>query len=176
MHRPVPSRLAFSISDLLHARAIAGTALLVATLNVSADCITTGASTVCDATPPTPWTSTLGTGSAATASGSVRLLTGAVVDVGNADAVVMGDGDDLVDLSGAIIGNVAQGVVRWWQRLGLWQGATAFASAATIALALLLATPPAAQPPIVVVMAASIIPARRAARLEPGDVIRGNSQ
>jgi lipoprotein-releasing system permease protein len=29
---------------------------------------------------------------------------------------------------------------------------------------------------IVVVMAASIIPARRAARLEPGDVIRGNSQ
>ncbi|KIP85221.1 autotransporter [Stenotrophomonas maltophilia] len=109
MHRPVPSRLAFSISDLLHARAIAGTALLVATLNVSADCITTGASTVCDATPPTPWTSTLGTGSAATASGSVRLQTGAVVDVGSADAVVMGDGDDLVDLSGTIIGNVAQG-------------------------------------------------------------------
>jgi len=29
---------------------------------------------------------------------------------------------------------------------------------------------------IVVVMAASVIPARRAARLEPGDVIRGNSQ
>jgi lipoprotein-releasing system permease protein len=29
---------------------------------------------------------------------------------------------------------------------------------------------------IVVVMAASLIPARRAARLEPGDVIRGNSQ
>ncbi|MEN5427117.1 autotransporter outer membrane beta-barrel domain-containing protein [Stenotrophomonas pennii] len=88
---------------------MAGTALLVATLNVSADCITTGTSTVCDATPPTPWTSTLGTGSNATDSGSVRLLPGAVVDVGNADAVVMGGGDDLVDLSGAIIGNVTQG-------------------------------------------------------------------
>lgn len=88
---------------------MAGTALLLVTLNASADCITIGTSTVCDAAPPTPWTSTLGTGSSATASGSVRLLAGAVVDVGNADAVVMGEGDDLVDLSGAIIGNVAQG-------------------------------------------------------------------
>ena len=88
---------------------MAGTALLLVTLNASADCITIGTSTVCDAAPPTPWTSTLGTGSNATASGSVRLLAGAVVDVGNADAVVMGEGDDLVDLSGAIIGNVAQG-------------------------------------------------------------------
>jgi anti-sigma-K factor RskA len=48
-------------------------------------------------------------------------------------------------------------VQRWWQRLGLWQGAAGLASAAVVVLAVLLANPaavPPAQPPIVVVMAA----------------------
>ena len=44
--------------------------------------------------------------------------------------------------------------MRWWQRLGLWQGAAGVASAAALTLAVLLNTPPPAQPPIVVVMAA----------------------
>ncbi len=92
MHRPVPSRLAFSISTLLHSRTMAGTALLLATLNVSADCITTGTSTVCDATPPTPWTSTLGTGNnAAEDNRSVQLQPGATVAVGNANAISLRD-------------------------------------------------------------------------------------
>ncbi len=47
-------------------------------------------------------------------------------------------------------------VQRWWQRLGLWQGAAGLASAAVVVLAVLLAQPvpvPPTQPPIVVVMA-----------------------
>lgn len=44
---------------------------------------------------------------------------------------------------------------RWWQRLGLWQGWSAVASAAVIALVVMVATPPPAQSPIVVVLGAN---------------------
>jgi anti-sigma-K factor RskA len=47
-------------------------------------------------------------------------------------------------------------VQRWWQRLGVWQGATGLATAFAVVMAVLLAQPaplPPAQPPIVVVMA-----------------------
>ncbi len=47
---------------------------------------------------------------------------------------------------------VVQTPLRWWQRLGLWQGATGLAGAAAIALAVLIAQPQPAQPPIVVVL------------------------
>jgi anti-sigma-K factor RskA len=47
-----------------------------------------------------------------------------------------------------------QGLVRWWQKLVLWQGATAMATVAAVSLSLLLSQPGPAQPPIVVVMAA----------------------
>lgn len=46
----------------------------------------------------------------------------------------------------------AQAPMRWWQRLGLWQGATGLAGAAAIALAVLIAQPQPTQPPIVVVL------------------------
>ncbi|HET7772333.1 MAG TPA: anti-sigma factor [Burkholderiaceae bacterium] len=46
----------------------------------------------------------------------------------------------------------AQAPLRWWQRLGLWQGATGLAGAAAIALAVLIAQPQPTQPPIVVVL------------------------
>jgi anti-sigma-K factor RskA len=45
---------------------------------------------------------------------------------------------------------------RWWQRLGVWQGATGLATAFAVVMAVLLAQPaplPKVQPPIVVVMA-----------------------
>ncbi|MES2956965.1 MAG: anti-sigma factor [Pseudomonadota bacterium] len=41
---------------------------------------------------------------------------------------------------------------RWWQRLALWRGVSALASAATLGLALLLVLPGPAQPPVVVVL------------------------
>uniref|UniRef100_UPI0025BF359F anti-sigma factor n=1 Tax=Aquabacterium sp. TaxID=1872578 RepID=UPI0025BF359F len=47
-----------------------------------------------------------------------------------------------------------QGLVRWWQKLVLWQGATAMATVAAVSLGLLLSQPGPVQPPIVVVMAA----------------------
>ncbi len=44
------------------------------------------------------------------------------------------------------------GLVRWWQRLGLWQGLATAATAAALALGVALRQPPAVQPPIVIVM------------------------
>ncbi len=63
-----------------------------------------------------------------------------------------------------LFGNAAQGsgaasqtstgLSRWWQRLGLWQGATALAGVSVLVLAALLARPQPAQPPLVIVMSA----------------------
>lgn len=49
----------------------------------------------------------------------------------------------------------ASAIVRWWQRLVLWQSLTAGATVAAIALGVALTQPKPAQPPIVVVMQAS---------------------
>jgi anti-sigma-K factor RskA len=51
-----------------------------------------------------------------------------------------------------VVSAATQAPLRWWQRLGLWQGATGFAGAAAIALAVLIAQPQPTQPPIVVVL------------------------
>lgn len=56
--------------------------------------------------------------------------------------------------SAGAVGPALPAVARWWQRLGLWQGAAGFATVAALALGLLLTTPAPVQPPIVVVMAA----------------------
>ena len=48
-------------------------------------------------------------------------------------------------------------IVRWWQRLALWQGAAGFATVTALALGLLLAQPQPVQPPVVVVMAAQVV-------------------
>ncbi|WP_428420638.1 anti-sigma factor [Methylibium sp.] len=42
---------------------------------------------------------------------------------------------------------------RWWQRLGLWQGVSAFATVAALGLGLVLSQPQPVQAPIVVVIA-----------------------
>lgn len=47
-----------------------------------------------------------------------------------------------------------QRLAPWWQRLGLWQGATAMATVAAISLGVLLAQPPATLPPTVILMSA----------------------
>lgn len=53
-----------------------------------------------------------------------------------------------------IMGQALQRVVRWWERLALWQGVAAFATVAAVSLAMLLAQPVPSKPPIVIVMAA----------------------
>jgi len=45
--------------------------------------------------------------------------------------------------------------VRWWRRLGLWQGAAAFATFAALSLAVLLVQPGPAQPPVLIVLSAT---------------------
>lgn len=52
-------------------------------------------------------------------------------------------------------GEAANPIVRWWQRLALWQTLTAGATVAAIAFGLALSQPSPTQPPIVVVMQAS---------------------
>ena len=53
--------------------------------------------------------------------------------------------------------DVARSVVRWWERLALWQGAAGVAAIAAIALGVMLAQPTPVQPPIVVVMGAQSV-------------------
>jgi anti-sigma-K factor RskA len=50
--------------------------------------------------------------------------------------------------------HTVQPVVRWWQKLVLWQAAAGMAAVAAISLGVVLSQPPVTQPPIVVVMAA----------------------
>ena len=54
-----------------------------------------------------------------------------------------------------IRGDGAAAPARWWQQLAVWRGLSAFATVATLGLALLLAMPDAARPPIVVVLSAA---------------------
>lgn len=58
------------------------------------------------------------------------------------------------DAAGQALGQAAQGMVRWWQRLALWQGLAGMATVAAVALGVVLSQPLPVQPPIVVVMAA----------------------
>ena len=67
---------------------------------------------------------------------------------------LFGQADAPNDLVSQLSQGVTSGVKSWWQRLGLWQGATGLATITTLALAVLLAQPQPAQPPIVIVMAA----------------------
>jgi len=65
---------------------------------------------------------------------------------------------DALQASGGHIGQMAsdaaRSVVRWWERLALWQGAAGVATVAAITLGVMLAQPVPVQPPIVVVMGA----------------------
>lgn len=60
-------------------------------------------------------------------------------------------------------------MVRWWQKLVLWQGAAGLAAAAALTLGVLLSQPAPVQPPIVVVMAAQ--PAAAAPGVQPASFV-----
>ncbi|WP_294635530.1 anti-sigma factor [uncultured Aquabacterium sp.] len=60
-------------------------------------------------------------------------------------------------------------MVRWWQKLVLWQGAAGLATAAALTLGVLLSQPAPVQPPIVVVMAAQ--PAAAAPGVQPASFV-----
>lgn len=66
-------------------------------------------------------------------------------------------------------GAPGRALVRWWQRLVLWQGAAGLATAAALTLAVLLSLPQPAQPPIVVVMAAQ--PAAATPGVQPASFV-----
>lgn len=63
----------------------------------------------------------------------------------------------------------ARAMVRWWQKLVLWQGAAGLAAAAALTLGVLLSQPAPVQPPIVVVMAAQ--PAAAAPGVQPASFV-----
>jgi len=60
-------------------------------------------------------------------------------------------------------------MVRWWQKLVLWQGAAGLAAAAALTLGVLLSQPAPVQPPIVVVMAAQ--PAAAVPGVQPASFV-----
>ena len=76
-------------------------------LPVLANCITTGTTTVCDTTPPSPWTSTLGTGFSTPSGSILNVQTNARVSTGNAVAISYGDNARINLAAGAIVQNAA---------------------------------------------------------------------
>ena len=69
--------------------------------------------------------------------------------------------------------HTVQPMVRWWQKLVLWQAATGFAAVAAISLGVVLSQPTPTQAPIVVVMAAQ--PAAAEAGVQPVAFVAGVS-
>jgi anti-sigma-K factor RskA len=67
------------------------------------------------------------------------------------------------------VAQAAQGMVRWWQRLALWQGAAGVATVAALAFGILLGQPRPVQPPIVIVMAAQ--PAAGGSGIQPASFV-----
>ncbi|MFM0597857.1 autotransporter outer membrane beta-barrel domain-containing protein [Paraburkholderia dilworthii] len=77
-------------------------------LPVFANCVTSGITTTCDTTAPSPWTSTVGTG-ASTASGyTVVVQPNAQMVLGDAPAISLGDNANITVNSGALVQNKAK--------------------------------------------------------------------
>ncbi|WP_349985506.1 autotransporter outer membrane beta-barrel domain-containing protein [Stenotrophomonas sp. WHRI 8082] len=103
MQRSARSPLFLCIASLLTRRAFAGTALLVAALPAGANCVTTGTTTVCDATVPNPWTSTVGSGDGGPDdSRTVEVQSGAGVVVNNASVVSFAGVGNVLSNSGTL--------------------------------------------------------------------------
>ncbi|RZL11965.1 MAG: hypothetical protein EOP40_00715 [Rubrivivax sp.] len=71
----------------------------------------------------------------------------------------------LFDAAPASTRQPSAGLARWWQRLGLWQGLAAAATASALALGVALQQPAVVQPPIVIVLD-STAPAAGGARAQ----------
>ena len=70
-----------------------------------ANCTTSGSTTTCDTTAPSPWTSTIGTGPTTASSSQVIVGPNAQVVVGNTSAIALSDNSSIVVQSNALVQN-----------------------------------------------------------------------
>lgn len=70
-----------------------------------ANCTTSGSTTTCDTTAPSPWTSTIGTGPTTASSSQVIVGPNAQVVVGNTSAIALSDNSSIVMQSNALVQN-----------------------------------------------------------------------
>lgn len=88
-------------------RAVTAASAVLAFLpaSVYANCTTTGIDTVCDTTAPSPWTSTIGTGSSTPAGATVTLEPNAQLIVGDASAISLFENSTITVGAGATVQN-----------------------------------------------------------------------
>ena len=72
-----------------------------------ANCTTTHNATICDASTPSPWTNTIGTGASTASGSSVTLQPNAQIVAGDASAIALGDNATVTLQSGALVQNKA---------------------------------------------------------------------
>ncbi len=88
-------------------RAVTAASAVLAFLpaSVYANCTTTGLNTVCDTTAPSPWTSTIGTGSSTPTGSTITLNPGSQLVVGDASAISVGQNTTITVGSGSLVQN-----------------------------------------------------------------------
>ena len=72
-----------------------------------ANCVTSGNTTTCDTTSPSPWTSMIGSGPSTASGATVTVGANAQVVVGDASAIALGDNANITIQSGALVENNA---------------------------------------------------------------------
>jgi len=72
-----------------------------------ANCATSGATTTCDTSAPSPWTTTIGTGPTTTSGAQVTVGSNAQIVVGNTSAIALSDNANIVVGSGALVQNAS---------------------------------------------------------------------
>lgn len=70
-----------------------------------ANCTTSGSTTTCDTTAPSPWTSTIGTGPTTASNSQVIVGPDAQIVVGNTSAIALSDNSSIVVQSNALVQN-----------------------------------------------------------------------
>ncbi|MER2177751.1 MAG: hypothetical protein ABS955_08675, partial [Stenotrophomonas maltophilia] len=92
MPRTTLHHLAATIATLLRPRCLLGSAVLLASFGVQADCVTAGATTTCTVAPPNPVTVRVGNGNVAAEDGrTVDVQAGAKLSVGDSSAISLRD-------------------------------------------------------------------------------------
>ncbi|WP_323122016.1 autotransporter family protein [Burkholderia alba] len=88
-------------------RAVTAASAVLAFLpaSVYANCTTTGVSTVCDTTNPSPWTSTIGTGPTTPSGSTITLDPNAQLVTGNAPAISIGQNSTISLGAGSLVQN-----------------------------------------------------------------------
>ncbi len=101
-----PVRTASSLHPKASTLAVLGYIALIPAL-AHANCTTTGTTTTCDTTAPSPWSTIIGTGPTTASGAQVTVGAGAQIVVGDSSAIALADNANIVVKSGALVQNAA---------------------------------------------------------------------